>query len=507
MASPSPGDKHSSVKRVAVVGAGVSGLAAAYKLKSHGFDVTVLEAEGRAGGKLRSVSCNGLVWDEGANTMTESEAEVQTLLDNLGLREKQQFPISQNKRYVARNGSPVLLPTNPIELIKSNFLSTKSKFQILLEPYLWKKKRVSDDHTRETVGGFFQRHFGKEVVDYLIDPFVAGTSAGDPESLSMPHSFPELWNIEKRYGSVIAGAIQSKLSSRKEKGRETKGSVEKGKRQRGSFSFQGGMQTLTDTLCKQLGKHELKLNSKVLSLSYSHDGNTTSENWSVSCAANNDKHLQSSSVDAIILTAPLCSIKEMKISRRGTIFPLDFLPEVTYMPLSVIITSFKKENVKRPLEGFGVLVPSKEQENGLKTLGTLFSSMMFPDRAPSDQYLYTTFVGGSRNKELAKASKDELKEIVSSDIRQLLGAEGEPTFVNHYHWSKAFPLYGHNYDSVIEAIEQMEKNLPGLFYAGNHRGGLSVGKAIASGCKAAELAISYLESSSDGKMLQQGSSS
>ncbi|XP_061988840.1 protoporphyrinogen oxidase, mitochondrial [Rosa rugosa] len=507
MASPTPGDKHSSVKRVAVVGAGVSGLAAAYKLKSHGFDVTVLEAEGRAGGKLRSVSYNGLVWDEGANTMTESEAEVQTLLDNLGLREKQQFPISQNKRYVARNGSPVLLPTNPIELIKSNFLSTKSKFQILLEPYLWKKKRVSDDHTQESVGGFFQRHFGKEVVDYLIDPFVAGTSAGDPESLSMRHSFPELWNIEKRYGSVIAGAIQSKLSSRKEKSREIKGSVEKGKRQRGSFSFQGGMQTLTDTLCKQLGKHELKLNSKVLSLSYSHDGNTTSENWSVSCVANDDKHSQSSSVDAIILTAPLCSIKEMKISRRGTIFPLDFLPEVTYMPLSVIITSFKKENVKRPLEGFGVLVPSKEQENGLKTLGTLFSSMMFPDRAPSDQYLYTTFVGGSRNKELAKASKDELKQIVTSDIRQLLGAEGEPTFVNHYHWSKAFPLYGHNYDSVIEAIEQMEKNLPGLFYAGNHRGGLSVGKAIASGCKAAELVISYLESSSDGKMLQQGSSS
>lgn len=492
MASATEGDKQSSVKRVAVVGAGVSGLAAAYKLKSHGFDVTVLEAEGRAGGKLRSVSYNGLIWDEGANTMTESEIEVQTLLDNLGLREKQQFPISQNKRYVARNGLPVLIPTNPIELIMSNLLSTKSKFQLLLEPYLWKKKRVSDDHTQESVGGFFQRHFGKEVVDYLIDPFVAGTSAGDPGSLSMPHSFPEVWNIEKRYGSVIAGAIQSKLPSRKDKSRETKGSVEKGKRRRGSFSFQGGMQTLTDTLCKQLGNHELKLNSKVLSLSYSHGGNSKSDSWSVSCVANDDKL-----VDAVILTAPLCSIKEMKITKRGTIFPLDFLPEVTYMPLSVLITSFKKENVQRPLEGFGVLVPSKEQENGLKTLGTLFSSMMFPDRAPSDQYLYTTFVGGSRNKELAKASTNELKQIVTSDIRQLLGAEGEPTFVNHYYWSKAFPLYGHNYDSVIEAIEKMEKNLPGLFYAGNHRGGLSVGKAIASGCKAADLVISYLESSSD----------
>ncbi|TQD98091.1 hypothetical protein C1H46_016213 [Malus baccata] len=505
MSSPTKQDQQSqsSVKRVAVVGAGVSGLAAAYKLKSHGFDVAVFEAEGRAGGKLRSVSRDGLIWDEGANTMTESETEVQTLLDNLGLREKQQFPISQTKRYIVRNGMPVLLPTNPIALITSNFLSAQSKLLIILEPFLWKKKGVSDDDTQESVGGFFQRHFGPEVVDYLIDPFVAGTSGGDPESLSMRHSFPDLWNMEKRFGSVISGAIKSKLSAKKEKSGQTKGSVEKGKHQRGSFSFHGGMQTLTDTLCNELGKDELKLNSTVLSLSYSHDGKSAFENWSVSSAAKDDKHSQSLSVDAVVMTAPLCNVKEMNITKRGTLFPLDFFPEVTYIPLSVIITTFKKEDVKRPLEGFGVLVPSKEQKNGLKTLGTLFSSMMFPDRAPSDLHLYTTFVGGSRNKELAKASTDELKKIVTSDIRHLLGAEGEPTSVNHYHWSKAFPLYGRNYDSVIEAIEKMEKNLPGFFYAGNHRGGLSVGKAIASGCKAAELVIAYLESPPDEKTRQE----
>ncbi|KAH7518828.1 hypothetical protein FEM48_Zijuj09G0212800 [Ziziphus jujuba var. spinosa] len=127
--------------------------------------------------------------------------------------------------------------------------------------------------------------------------------------------------------------------------------------------------------------------------------------------------------------------------------------------------------------------------------------MMFPDHAPNDLYLYTTFVGGSRNKELANSSIDELKGVVVSDLRQLLGAEGEPKFVNHFYWKKAFPLYGYNYDSVIAGIEKMEKNLPGFFYAGNNRCGLSVGKAIASGCKAAELVISYLESSSDDKKL------
>ncbi|GFZ19122.1 flavin containing amine oxidoreductase family [Actinidia rufa] len=185
----------------------------------------------------------------------------------------------------------------------------------------------------------------------------------------------------------------------------------------------------------------------------------------------------------------------------GSPFLLNFLPEVSYLPLSVIITTFKKASVKRPLEGFGVLVPTKEQQNGLKTLGTLFSSMMFPDRAPHDLYLYTTYYVCWT--EVETKNWDKLKQTVTSDLRQLLGAEGEPTFVNHFYWSKAFPLYGHNYDAVLQAIEKMEENLPGFFYAGNHRGGLSVGKAISSGCKAADLVISYLENSSDDKMFEK----
>ncbi|KAI4389697.1 hypothetical protein MLD38_001896 [Melastoma candidum] len=488
-----------SAKRVAVVGAGVSGLAAAYRLKSSGVDVTVFEADARVGGKLRSVSHDGLIWDEGANTMTESEPEVRSLLDELGLREKQQFPISQFKRYVVRNGMPVLLPSNPIVLLTGSFLSSRSKFKIILEPLLWEKRNPSEvsNDMQESVGQFFERHFGSEVVDYLIDPFVAGTSGGDPESLSISHCFPELWNIEKRFGSIITGAIRSALSSRRGKHGKPNDSLNKRKAQRGSFSFYGGMQTLPDAMYEKLGKDNVKLQSKVLSLSYDHHGNPALENWSLVHHSEQKKRSEESPFDALVLTAPLCNVKELIVTKRGNCFPLDFIPEVDYLPLSVVITTFRKQNVKRPLEGFGVLVPSKEQKNGLKTLGTLFSSMMFPDRAPSDLYLYTTFVGGSRNRELAKAPIDALKEIVTADIRQLLGAEGEPTSVNHYYWSKAFPLYGRNYDAVLRGIEKMEKDLPGLFYAGNNKDGLSVGKAITSGCRAADQVLAYLSSGSE----------
>ncbi|GAU33321.1 hypothetical protein TSUD_165860 [Trifolium subterraneum] len=312
-------------------------------------------------------------------------------------------------------------------------------------------------------------------------------------SSRVPMSYGPIRVSLEMYGSIIAGALQSSLFGKRDKTAKTKDGPRKNKNQRGSFSFQGGMQTLTDTLCKELGNDDLKLNAKVLTLAYSHDGSSPSQNWSITCASNK----KTQDVDAVIVTAPLDNVKDIRITKRGTPFTLNFLPEVTYLPLSVLITTFKKENVKRPLEGFGVLVPSKEEQNGFKTLGTLFSSMMFPDRAPSDMHLYTTFIGGTRNRELARASTDELKNIVTSDLRKLLGAEGEPTFVNHFFWSKGFPLYGHNYGSVLEAIDKMEKGLPGFYYAGNHRGGLSVGRAIASGCKAADLVISYLNNASD----------
>ncbi|KAJ0973062.1 hypothetical protein J5N97_021021 [Dioscorea zingiberensis] len=503
MASPVIPDTKplSTVKSVAVVGGGVSGLAAAYKLKLNGLSVTLFEAEERAGGKIKSNSHNGLIWDEGANTMTESEMEVGRLIDELGLREKQQFPISQTKRYIAKDGLPVLIPSNPVALIKSNILSPQSKLKIILEPFLWRRSNseVSDEFSHGSVGQFFQRHFGAEVVEYFIDPFVAGTSGGDPESLSMRHTFPELWSLEKKFGSVIVGAIRSGLSG-KAKNSGTGKTSGKTKRPRGSFSFHGGMQTLTDMLCTKIGSDNLKLNSRVLSLACNYEESSPFNSWSISYAANNGSHRElrdDQPFDAVIMTAPLCNVQEMQFTKIGKPFLLDFIPKVSYLPLSVIVTSFRKDYVKRPLEGFGVLVPSKEQKNGLKTLGTLFSSMMFPDRATDNHFLYTTFVGGSRNRDLAGASSDELKQVVTSDLKQLLGVEGQPTFMKHIYWRNAFPLYGHDYDLVLESISKMEQNLPGFFYAGNHKDGLSVGKAIASGCRAAELVMSHLNSSTN----------
>ncbi|KAM3387824.1 hypothetical protein ACQJBY_010575 [Aegilops geniculata] len=491
-------------RSVAVVGAGVSGLVAAYRLRKSGVRVTVFEAEDRAGGKIRTNSDGGFLWDEGANTMTESALEASRLIDDLGLEDRLQYPNSQHKRYTVKDGAPALIPSDPIALMKSTVLSTKSKFKLFLEPFLYEKsstrnsKKVSDEHLRESVGSFFERHFGKEVVDYLIDPFVAGTSAGDPESLSIRHAFPGLWNLEKKYGSLIVGAILSKLTAKGDSSKKGGASSGKGRSKRASFSFHGGMQTLVDALHKEVGDSNVKLGTQVLSLACNCDELSASDGWSIfvdSKDASSKELAKNQSFDAVIMTAPLSNVQRMRFTKGGAPFVLDFLPKVDYLPLSLMVTAFKKEDVKRPLEGFGVLIPFKEQQkHGLKTLGTLFSSMMFPDRAPNDQYLFTTFIGGSHNRDLAGAPTAILKQFVTSDLTKLLGVVGQPTFVKHIHWRNAFPLYGHDYDLALEAIGKMESDLPGFFYAGNNKDGLAVGNVIASGSNTADLVISYLES-------------
>uniref|UniRef100_A0A0E0H2G3 Amine oxidase domain-containing protein n=1 Tax=Oryza nivara TaxID=4536 RepID=A0A0E0H2G3_ORYNI len=395
-------------RSVAVVGAGVSGLAAAYRLRKRGVQVTVFEAADRAGGKIRTNSEGGFIWDEGANTMTESELEASRLIDDLGLQGKQQYPNSQHKRYIVKDGAPTLIPSDPIALMKSTVLSTKSKLKLFLEPFLYEKSsrrtsgKVSDEHLSERFVMHFQ-HYG-------------------------------IWRIMKTGGA----------------------SPGKGRNKRVSFSFHGGMQSLIDALHNEVGDGNVKLGTEVLSLACCCDGVSSSGGWSISVDSKDAKGKdlrKNQSFDAVIMTAPLSNVQRMKFTKGGVPFVLDFLPKVDYLPLSLMVTAFKKEDVKKPLEGFGALIPYKEQQkHGLKTLGTLFSSMMFPDRAPNDQYLYTSFIGGSHNRDLAGAPTAILKQLVTSDLRKLLG---------------------------------------------NNKDGLAVGNVIASGSKAADLVISYLESCTD----------
>ncbi|MCO5582045.1 hypothetical protein L7F22_035936 [Adiantum nelumboides] len=428
---------------VAVIGGGVSGLAAAYRLKIEGAAVTVFEAENICGGKIKSFSDDGFIWEKGPNTMTESSVEVSELIDGLHLREKQQYPVMQGKRYIVRDGKPELLPSNPLAFLGSRLLSTRAKFHTIFEPLLWRRKQHNEPQLLlkdESVGDFLERHVGREVVDYMVDPFVAGTSGSDPDSLSVRNAFPDIYNLEERYGSLIIGAIKSSLA--RKRSRQGGSNSKTRRRSHISFSFVGGLQTLTDAVSQFIGKENLRYNATVLSLACNQQGNPLRGSWKVSCShdIHESKDQGIPSFDAVIMTAPLSDFQQMQTCKDGKPYCLDFIPKVIYQPLSVLLMAFKKEHVKHPLDGFGVLVPSKEQANGLTTLGTLFSSSMFPDRAPPDTMLFTSFIGGSRNRDLASKSASELQAAVINDLQQLLGVSAPPVFFSPIQIFSAAPM-------------------------------------------------------------------
>ncbi|CAK9224143.1 unnamed protein product [Sphagnum troendelagicum] len=506
-----PKHRKHSLGSVAVVGAGASGLAAAYRLKAAGVAVTVFETQNAVGGKIQSFSQNGLIWEKGPNTMAENDPEVSFLIDDLQLREQQQFPVLQNKRYIVRNGRPEMLPSNPLSILSTKLLSAQSKARIFLEPFLWKRKPAQPNDSKSlrfcSVANFLGRHFGHEVVEYLVDPFVAGTSGADPDSISVHHSFPDLWALEESYGSLIVGGIKSGIKKKKEaKQKDNKIQDERmqlaasSKRSRGSFSFRGGMQTLAKALAEKVGGESLQLNSVVIGLASNQQGNPLRNNWTVSYLKGGSSKKEQKNFDAVILTTPFHEMQQLGVMKDGQKYPLDYFPEVVYQPMSVLVMAFETDRVKQALEGFGILVPRKEQANGFQTLGTLFSSSMFPDRAPAGQVVFTTFIGGSRNRALAAAPLEELQEVALKDLQRLVGVDGSPVSIKHLYWERAFPQYSLGYSSFLDSLKKMEMELPGLLYAGNHRGGLAVGKALAAGCRAGDQVLSMLEATGGDKI-------
>jgi oxygen-dependent protoporphyrinogen oxidase len=162
---------------------------------------------------------------------------------------------------------------------------------------------------------------------------------------------------------------------------------------------------------------------------------------------------------------------------------LGVLQEISYPPVTVAALGFRRDEVEHPLDGFGMLVPAAEQR---RILGTIFSSSLFPGRAPEGHVLLTNFVGGARQPRLAETGDDALVDDVCSDLRDLLGLSGEPVFAKIIRWPRAIPQYNTGYGKILSAMERLEAAWPGLHLAGNYRGGIAAGQCIQNGLRLAE---------------------
>lgn len=440
-------------KDIAIIGSGVTGLTAGYRLKKNGFNVTVFEKNSKPGGAIKSVQQEGYLTEYGPNTLLLKDRLIADFFDELDLtvKMKEANPDASN-RFIVKNGKLLPLPGSMIDAIKTPLFSFPAKLRVVIEPMITK----SDDPD-QTVADFVERRLGKEILDYAINPFVAGIFANKPDSLSLRHAFPVMHDMEQDYGSLIAGAIFGA------KNRRNSGRIE-----RKLISFEEGLQILPDRLASDL---EIRFHSRVTSIERKGDG------WYVDCSGE-----YAGPYNQLILNVPLYLMGEIQTPFQKQMEAIN--RKVYYPRLSVIHIAAEKRSIAHELNGFGFLVPEKENRN---ILGALFSSTLFEGRVPADQHLLTVFVGGGRQPDLAGLKSEQLFDLVIEELRGLIGLDGDPVFKDHVYWPKSIPAYHVGYDEIENRIMEIEQSNDGLHIAGNFRYGISVPDCIRNGLNYAEL--------------------
>ncbi len=471
------------MKSVAIIGAGITGLTAAFYLKRKGVPVTVYEASGRVGGVIQSLRKDGYLAEFGPNTLLETSPKIAQLVRDAGLQSRRLDPDPKAEaRYVVRYRRPVEMPGKPLGFLTTKLFSLKAKLAVLREPFAPPRR----DGVEESIAQFVVRRFNQEFLDHAIDALVAGIYAGDPYKLSVTHAFPKLKALEDNYGSMIKGQIFG-ARERKKRGEVAKDRAPK-------FSFDEGLQVLPDTLAAQLGE-ALKLNAPVTRLTQ------TASGWVVATSNDEAEH------SAVIFCGTAPRLAELRVERSAglrpgaldstkragseTGAPLDLTPfsEIRYPPVASVVLGFRREDVTHPCNGFGMLIPKIE---GFKILGTIFSSSLFPNRAPAGHLTLTSYVGGERYPELAAKSPEELFALTGEDLRVLLGVRGKPTFQHCVVYPQAIPQYNVGYGRFKQLMAAVETQTPGLFLAGHFRDGVSLSDSIVSGCNVAERVESFV---------------
>ncbi len=442
---------------VVVVGAGISGLTAARLLRSKGHEVAVFDRSDMAGGRMRSERIGGFLMEHGANSMAGPAPAVDKLVAALNLDgEKIPRGAGARNRYLVRGGHAHALPIEPSRFFTSEFFTLAGRLRLLMEPFV--AARSAD----ETIAAFARRRLGREMLDYVMDPLAAGLYAGDPEQLSVSAVFPRLKQLECRFGSVILGALRSPCK-------------------RGLFSFREGLGTLPHALARQLAGR--------LYSGHRAEAVRRSAGGRFRVLVRNGAHARWIMADSVVVALPAYAAAEVL---EGLDPPLaEALAEIGHPPLSVVFLGYRASAVAHPLDGLGVLMPAVEKRG---VLGILFSSTLFPGRAPRQHIALTAFVGGARQPQLALLAPNELAALAQGEVRELLRARAAPVLVRTRRWRRGLPQPGVDHAARLARIATTESEHAGLFLTGNYFSGVSTAACIEQAFATARRVCDFLRS-------------
>jgi oxygen-dependent protoporphyrinogen oxidase len=454
------------MKKVCVIGGGISGLCIAYRLKKKGVDVLLIERNATCGGNIQTERDSDFLIEWGPNSVLRSPHLLELIKEISLLGEITNADATSQKRYIVRGGKLRALPLSFAGFVRTRFFSGATKAKILREPFV-----ESKSNENESVADFFRRRFGQEIVDYALDPFVSGIYAGNPEKLSLKYAFPRLFELENAHGGVLRGFWKTRNENK---------IASEFKNISRTVSFKNGMRTIIERLVELL-PDEIKSETEAAEIFKAENGK-----WKIKT---DDEKINSESFDAVIVAAP--SFVAAKLIENLDDKLAGKLNEIYHPPLAVVVSAFRKADVKFDLDGFGFLVPRIENR---RILGSLWSSIIFENRAPEDFYLMTTFIGGARNAELFDEPDEYLFELAFDELNELLCLKNKPVFQKIRRWRRAIPQYNLGYEKTVEAIGKFKRENKGIFFCSNFYRGVSVGDCVKSSLMTSDEVSDYLMS-------------
>lgn len=449
---------------VIVVGGGISGLTAAWKLSRAGLDVTLLEEKPDPGGHTRTIASGGYRMDAGAHSFPGSSETVWRLAAELGLSEEVEAARdASRKRYIYRDGRLHALPLGPGSFVSTRLLSAKAKLRLMAEPFI-----PGGGSPDETAWEFFRRRFGEEAATFVMGPFVSGIYAGDVRLLGARAAFPKFWQFENDAGSMIRGAVGHMRRKRKRLAKEGLAP------RRGLFSFRGGLGRITAKLVEDLGT-AVETGRRVERITPSGDGFEVE---------GGRKTWRSRAV--IVATPPRQTASILGEALPEIVEPLERVPMA-----SVTVVHWSPDVPYDTVPaGFGFLMP---RFCGLRVLGTVFASHLFSGRAPEGRLLFSSFYGGMLDPGAVDLDDAALASLVFAEHETIFGVPLGPRLVLRVlRHREAIPQLTPDHPERMALLERARGKLPRLFLAGNYLTGVGVEHATESGYRAAEKCLASL---------------